>query len=60
MSPAEREAMIRGMVARLAERLEAQPDDADGWLRLARSYDVLGEPGKAADARTRAEAVRRR
>ena len=60
MSPAEREAMIRGMVARLAERLEAQPDDADGWLRLARAYDVLGEPGKAADARTRAEAVRRR
>ncbi|MFO1154735.1 MAG: c-type cytochrome biogenesis protein CcmI [Rhodospirillales bacterium] len=60
MTPAEREQMIRGMVARLAERLAADPNDADGWLRLARAYDVLGEPGKAADARARAEAASRR
>ncbi len=55
LSAADREQMIRGMVARLAERLQAQPDDRDGWLRLARAYDVLGEPDKAADARARAE-----
>lgn len=60
LSAAEREQMIRGMVARLAERLQAHPDDRDGWLRLARAYDVLGEPDKAADARARAERVQPR
>jgi cytochrome c-type biogenesis protein CcmH len=50
MSPQDREAMIRGMVANLAQRLEANPDDAEGWLRLARAYTVLKEPEKAADA----------
>ncbi|MGE3784658.1 MAG: c-type cytochrome biogenesis protein CcmI, partial [Alphaproteobacteria bacterium] len=39
-SPAERRAMIEGMVARLASRLEQQPDDAEGWARLGRSYMV--------------------
>lgn len=47
--------MIRGMVARLAERLKHDGSDVDGWLRLVRSYVVLGDPGKAraaaADAR---------
>jgi cytochrome c-type biogenesis protein CcmH len=50
MAPQEREAMIRNMVAGLAARLEDQPDDLDGWRRLARSYQVLNEPQKAADA----------
>jgi cytochrome c-type biogenesis protein CcmH len=54
MSPEAREAMIRGMVARLAARLEQHPDDPDGWTRLAHAYDVLGEPEKAAAARARA------
>jgi len=47
MSESERTEMIRGMVARLAERLKSQPDDADGWLRLARAREVLGEPDEA-------------
>ena len=34
---------IRGMVAGLAARLEAAPGDGDGWVRLVRSYAVLGE-----------------
>jgi cytochrome c-type biogenesis protein CcmH len=55
MSPEERQAMIRSMVARLASRLEAHPDDKEGWARLAHAYDVLGEPEKAAAARARAE-----
>lgn len=50
MAPEERDAMIREMVAGLAARLEAQPADIDGWRRLGRSYQVLGEPQKAADA----------
>jgi cytochrome c-type biogenesis protein CcmH len=44
MSPEEREAFIRGMVDRLRVRLEAEPDDLDGWLRLAHSYRVLSLP----------------
>jgi cytochrome c-type biogenesis protein CcmH len=50
MAPEERAAMIRDMVAGLAARLEEQPGDIDGWRRLGRSYQVLGEPQKAADA----------
>lgn len=50
MSNTDRREMIRGMVAGLAERLKKQPDDIQGWRRLARSYDVLGEAEKARDA----------
>lgn len=54
MSPEERQAMIRGMVDRLAGRLEQNPNDKEGWTRLAHAYDVLGETEKAEAARTRA------
>lgn len=57
MSEGERAGMIRGMVARLAERLEDNPDDAAGWARLARSYGTLGEAGRARDAFARAAAL---
>lgn len=39
--------MIRGMVERLAERLQQDGSDFDGWLRLVRAYIVLGEQDKA-------------
>jgi len=55
MSDADRLAMIRGMVERLAARLQSQPGDLDGWLRLARAYGVLGERDKALDAYERAQ-----
>ncbi len=44
---------IRAMVARLAARLENEPDDAEGWLMLGRSFGVLGdrEGSRAAYAR---------
>ena len=58
MAPEDRQDMIRGMVARLAARLEENPDDAEGWDRLARSYRVLGETEKAAEAEQRARAAR--
>jgi cytochrome c-type biogenesis protein CcmH len=54
MSEAEREAMIRSMVDGLAAKLEENPDDVDGWLRLGRSQLVLGEPDKAIEAYRRA------
>jgi cytochrome c-type biogenesis protein CcmH len=50
MSPEDRDAMIRDMVAGLADRLKGQPDDLEGWRMLGRSYRVLGELAKAADA----------
>ncbi len=50
MPEGERKDMIRGMVAQLAARLQTSPDDVEGWLRLARSYAVLGEPDKSVDA----------
>jgi cytochrome c-type biogenesis protein CcmH len=50
MPDGQRKEMIRGMVAQLAARLQTQPDDLEGWLRLARSYAVLDEPDKAVDA----------
>src|SRR3546814_13978534 len=36
MTPEEREAFIRSMVDQPAARLEPEPADPDGWLRLAR------------------------
>ena len=57
MSPEERQAMIRSMVDRLAARLEQNPNDRDGWTRLAHAYDVLGESEKAQTARSRAAQV---
>ena len=55
MTPDQRLAMINGMVAQLADKLAANPDDAEGWARLVRSYMVLGrsDDAKAALARAR-------
>ena len=47
MSADDRSAFIRSMVEGLAARLEENPDDPEGWLRLARSYQVLGEKAAA-------------
>jgi cytochrome c-type biogenesis protein CcmH len=41
---------IESMVTRLAQRLAKQPDDADGWRMLARSYETLRRFDQAADA----------
>ncbi len=50
--------MINAMVERLAARLVQQPDDAEGWTRLGRSYMVLNQPDKARDAYARAVKLR--
>jgi cytochrome c-type biogenesis protein CcmH len=50
MSPEQRQDMVRGMVDGLAARLEQQPDDLEGWRMLGRSWAVLGDPAKSADA----------
>jgi cytochrome c-type biogenesis protein CcmH len=53
MLPADRSAMIRGMVDGLANRLEQSPRDADGWIKLIRSRVVLGETELAKQALAR-------
>jgi cytochrome c-type biogenesis protein CcmH len=60
MVPEDRQRMVRGMVERLASRLADHPDDIDGWRRLARAWEVLDEPEKAAEARARVAALERR
>jgi cytochrome c-type biogenesis protein CcmH len=42
--------MIRGMVARLADKLKQDGGDLDGWQRLLRAYVVLGDRDKATAA----------
>lgn len=54
MPQAERDAMIRGMVTRLDQRLVAKGGSADEWMRLVRSYTALGERERAAAALDRA------
>lgn len=41
---------IGDMVEGLENRLKDNPDDLEGWMMLARSYTVLGEPEKAREA----------
>lgn len=53
MSAATVDSLVGGLRARLA----AEPDDAGGWLLLARSYDHLGRNAEAIDAYERARAL---
>ena len=57
MSETERADMINGMVAQLAAKLAANPNDFDGWMRLGRAYAVLAEHDKSADAFEHAAAL---
>ena len=61
MTPEQREAFVHEMVGRLADKLKADPDDLDGWVRLARAYQVLGraEDTRAAWAKAAALAPAR-
>ena len=54
MTQAERDEMIASMVKRLEDRLAETPDDTDGWVRLARAYDVLGKSEAALEALAKA------
>ncbi len=57
LSDEDRSDFIRSMVERLAGRLESEPGDLDGWLRLANAYTVLGEREQAIGAFERANAL---
>jgi cytochrome c-type biogenesis protein CcmH len=49
---------IAAMVERLAQRMKEQPQDAEGWAMLARSYTVLERHADALPAYEKAVALR--
>jgi cytochrome c-type biogenesis protein CcmH len=57
MSPQDRQVMIETMVSGLDEKLKQNPRDVEGWMRLIRSYAVLGKADQARDALGRATAI---
>lgn len=57
LSGADRTAMIEQMVASLDQKLRRDAADPDGWMRLIRSYMVLGKPDEARDALKRSLAA---
>jgi cytochrome c-type biogenesis protein CcmH len=57
MTPEARAAMIDGMVKQLADRLAADPNDAEGWTRLIRAYVVLGRADEAKAAYEKARST---
>ncbi len=57
MSEEDRQAFILSMVERLATRLESEPADLDGWLRLGNAYMVLENDARAIEAFEKAQAL---
>ncbi len=49
MAPEDRDAMIRGMVAQLSDRLASEGGSAGDWARLITAYGVLGETDRATE-----------
>jgi cytochrome c-type biogenesis protein CcmH len=47
MAPDDQQQMIKGMVAKLAAKMEASPNDKEGWIRLMRAYMVLKDQASA-------------
>lgn len=50
MSAGDRQQIIRGMVESLDAKLSAEPNNFEGWMRLVRSYAVMNDKDRAADA----------
>lgn len=57
MPQGDQQAMIKSMVAKLADRLAQNPNDAEGWIRLMRSYTVLQDQTSAKAALEKALAA---
>ncbi len=57
MSPAERLAMIEGMVSGLSDRLATEGGPPEDWARLIRAYGVLGRRDAAAAIWAEAQTV---
>jgi cytochrome c-type biogenesis protein CcmH len=57
LPPGTQQEMAEGMVARLAQKLKADPANVDGWIMLMRSYKTLGRDSQARGALTSALAA---
>lgn len=57
MNPEEQREFIRQMVEGLERRLQENPDDKEGWQRLGRAYEVLGDSAKSLAAYRKARAL---
>lgn len=57
LTPGEQDAMVQGMLESLSAKLKADPKNVDGWLRLMRSYMVLGDQKAAGKALSDARAA---
>ncbi len=57
IAPSEQQNMAEAMVARLAARMESEPDNVDGWIMLMRSYRTLDRNEDAERAYRRALAA---
>jgi cytochrome c-type biogenesis protein CcmH len=57
MDPEARQEMIRGMVARLSDRLATEGGTAQDWARLINAYGVLGESAQASRIWAEAQSV---
>lgn len=57
LKPEDRQAMVSGMVDRLAGRLESSPKDPDGWIMLIRSRMAMKDTDKARAALEKAKTV---
>lgn len=55
---ADQSQMIQGMVANLAAKLEQDPGNFDGWMRLGRAYLVMGDAAKSKEAYGKAAALK--
>ena len=47
MMPEQRQAFIESMVERLAAKMKEEPENLEGWIRLANAYGVLGKREEA-------------
>jgi cytochrome c-type biogenesis protein CcmH len=56
-SPADQRAFIQSMIQRMAAQLKADPHNLQGWVLLIRSYGVLGDSARQAEARAKARAL---
>lgn len=54
LSAEQRKSMIEGMVQGLADRLEKDGSDVEGWKKLLRAYKVLGRDDDARSAMAKA------
>ncbi|MCF6216109.1 MAG: c-type cytochrome biogenesis protein CcmI [Emcibacter sp.] len=55
MSAQEQEALIKSMVARLARKMDENPENTEGWFRLAKAYMMLGQKSDAIKSLEQAE-----